>query len=73
MLRNLVFAAAVLLTGAGAAAQTAAVPADTAQGDVSVTIYNNGRALVEDSRTFIPEEQPEVLVAELTRFVDLSS
>ena len=40
---------------AGAAplmAQTAAVPApsQTAQGDVSVTIYNNDRALVEDKR-----------------------
>lgn len=46
---------AVLLAGAAAAAPLSAQPAvpapsQTAQGDVSVTIYNNDRALVEDRR-----------------------
>jgi hypothetical protein len=45
-----------LLLAAGAFAGTAiaqptAAPVDTAQGDIAVTIYNNGRALVEDKRT----------------------
>jgi hypothetical protein len=41
---------AALLSASTAFAQTAAVPSQTAQGDVSVTIYNNDRALVEDKR-----------------------
>jgi hypothetical protein len=50
-MRKLVFAAALLAGGAGAAAQPSAPPAQTAQGDLAVTIYNNNRALVEDRRT----------------------
>jgi hypothetical protein len=49
-MRELLLAAAVLVSGAGAAAQPSAAPVDTAQGDVAVTIYNNDRALVEDKR-----------------------
>ncbi|MES2136710.1 MAG: DUF4139 domain-containing protein [Pseudomonadota bacterium] len=45
------FLAGTALAGASlAAAQPAPVPAQTAQGDVAVTIYNNDRALVEDRR-----------------------
>ena len=47
---KLVFAAAIAVSGAGAAAQPSAAPVDTAQGDLAVTIYNNNRALVEDKR-----------------------
>ena len=42
-------AAAALISGA-ALAQPVPSPAQTAQGDVAVTIYNNDRALVEDKR-----------------------
>jgi len=48
-MRKFLLAAAVLASG-GALAQPPAVPTDTAQGDVAVTIYNNDRALVEDKR-----------------------
>jgi hypothetical protein len=41
---------AALLGASTALAQPAAVPTQTAQGDVAVTIYNNDRALVEDKR-----------------------
>lgn len=37
-------------TFAPAAAQNGAIAEETAQGDVAVTIYNNGRALVQDVR-----------------------
>src|SRR6188472_4067100 len=50
-MRKLVLAAALLSSGAAIAAQPSAAPADTAQGDLAVTIYNNNRALVEDRRT----------------------
>src|SRR6478735_8110092 len=50
-MRKLVLAAALLSSGAAIAAQPSAAPADTAQGDLAVTIYNNDRALVEDRRT----------------------
>jgi hypothetical protein len=50
-MRKLVLAVALLASGAAAAAQPSAAPADTAQGDLAVTIYNNNRALVEDRRT----------------------
>ena len=49
-MHKLVFAAAIAVSGAGAAAQPSAAPVDTAQGDLAVTIYNNNRALVEDKR-----------------------
>ena len=49
-MREYFLAAAVLVSGAAAAAQPSAAPVDTAQGDVAVTIYNNDRALVEDKR-----------------------
>jgi len=49
-MRKVFLAAAVLVSGTGAAAQPSAAPIDTAQGDVAVTIYNNDRALVEDKR-----------------------
>ena len=39
-----------LLGASTALAQPAAVPTQTAQGDVAVTIYNNDRALIEDKR-----------------------
>ena len=50
-MRKLVLAAALLASGAAVAAQPSAAPADNAQGDLAVTIYNNNRALVEDRRT----------------------
>lgn len=50
-MRTLFVAAAVIAATPGMAAQPAPGPADTAQGDVAVTIYNNNRALVEDRRT----------------------
>jgi len=40
-----------LLAASAAYAQPVPTPAQTAQGDVAVTIYNNDRALVEDKRT----------------------
>ena len=40
-----------LLAASAAYAQPVPNPAQTAQGDVAVTIYNNDRALVEDKRT----------------------
>ena len=43
-------AAAVVLPVAAGFAQTVADPEATAQGDVSVTIYNNGLGLVQDVR-----------------------
>ena len=45
-----VVSTAALLTGAAALAQAEADPDATAQGDVSVTIYNNGLGLVQDVR-----------------------
>jgi len=42
--------AASLLAASSALAQTIPPPGQTAQGDVAVTIYNNNRALVEDTR-----------------------
>jgi hypothetical protein len=45
-----IFIAAGLLTASSALAQTIPLPSQTAQGDVAVTIYNNNRALVEDTR-----------------------
>ena len=51
-MRKLVLAAALLASGSAVlAAQPSATAADTAQGDLAVTIYNNNRALVEDRRT----------------------
>ena len=50
-MRKFLFAAAALASSAGALGQPSATPADTAQGDIAVTIYNNDRALVEDRRT----------------------
>jgi hypothetical protein len=50
-MRKLVLAAALLASGAAVAAQPSAAPAESAQGDLAVTIYNNNRALVEDRRT----------------------
>ena len=51
-MRNLLLLCTALAGAAPLMAQGAAVPApsQTAQGDVSVTIYNNDRALVEDKR-----------------------
>ena len=43
--------AAGLLTASSALAQTIPLPSQTAQGDLAVTIYNNNRALVEDTRS----------------------
>jgi hypothetical protein len=43
--------AAGLLTATSALAQTIPPPSQSAQGDVAVTIYNNNRALVEDTRS----------------------
>ena len=51
--RTAMLAGAALLTSAAALAQDAPEPAlggGTAQGDVAVTIYNNGQALVQDVR-----------------------
>lgn len=50
-MRSLLMAAAVIAATPGVAAQPAPGPADTAQGDLAVTIYNNNRALIEDRRT----------------------
>jgi len=49
-MRKFVLAAALMASGAAVGAQTPTA-ADTAQGDVAVTIYNNNRALIEDRRT----------------------
>src|SRR5687767_3285317 len=55
-MRSLILLASAVVLAAPLAAQApvgpAAVPApsQTAQGDISVTIYNNNRALVEDKR-----------------------
>jgi hypothetical protein len=51
-MRTLFLLGSAIAVAAPLAAQVPAVPApsQTAQGDVSVTIYNNGRALVEDRR-----------------------
>src|SRR5436190_19629084 len=50
-MRNLVLLCAALSSASSAFAQSALpVPGQTAQGDVSVTIYNNDRALIEDKR-----------------------
>ncbi|MBW3535082.1 MAG: DUF4139 domain-containing protein, partial [Gemmatimonadetes bacterium] len=43
-------AAALAALASGAAAQQAADGEPNAQGDVAVTIYNNGQALVQDVR-----------------------
>ena len=45
-----VSAAALLVPAAAGLAQVVADPEATAQGDVSVTIYNNGLGLVQDVR-----------------------
>ena len=45
-----IFLAGSALASAAIAVGQPAVPAQTAQGDVAVTIYNNDRALVEDKR-----------------------
>ena len=49
-MRKFVLAAALMASGAAVGAQGPTI-ADTAQGDVAVTIYNNNRALIEDRRT----------------------
>jgi hypothetical protein len=50
-MRNLVLLCAAAAAAAPSLAQPAVpAPTQTAQGDVSVTIYNNNRALVEDKR-----------------------
>ena len=50
-MRNLVLLCAVVATSAPVPGQPAVPPpTQTAQGDVSVTIYNNNRALIEDKR-----------------------
>jgi hypothetical protein len=49
-MRILLLAATALASTSFAAAQPASPAVQTAQGDVSVTIYNNNRALVEDNR-----------------------
>lgn len=50
-MRNFVLLCAALSSASSAFAQSALpVPGQTAQGDVSVTIYNNDRALIEDKR-----------------------
>jgi len=43
-------AAGLLLTASAAFAQSSSAPDSTSQGDVSVTIYNNNKALVQDVR-----------------------
>jgi hypothetical protein len=48
---RLLLLAGSMLAAAAATAQPSGTPAQTAQGDVAVTIYNNDRALVEDKRT----------------------
>src|SRR5919199_1653600 len=51
-MRSFVLLCTALMMSAPLAAQSAIpLPTQTAQGDVSVTIYNNNRALVEDRRT----------------------
>ena len=47
---SLVAAASVLCLATGASSQSADPDAPSAQGDLSVTIYNNGQALVQDIR-----------------------
>jgi hypothetical protein len=49
-MRILFLAATALASTSFATAQPTSAPVQTAQGDVSVTIYNNDRALVEDER-----------------------
>lgn len=49
-MRILLLAATALASTSFAVAQPASPAVQTAQGDVSVTIYNNNRALVEDKR-----------------------
>ena len=49
-MRNLFLLGTALAVAAPIAAQVVPSPSQTAQGDVSVTIYNNDRALVEDTR-----------------------
>ncbi|MEO7634648.1 MAG: DUF4139 domain-containing protein [Sphingomicrobium sp.] len=54
-MRHLLLAGAALFVAGSAAAQPTAnavpPPAQTAQGDIAVTIYNNNRALIEDKRS----------------------
>jgi hypothetical protein len=49
-MRFLILAATALACSSFVTAQPVSPAVQTAQGDVSVTIYNNGRALVEDKR-----------------------
>ena len=55
-MRSFILLCSVMAVAAPLAAQAPMVapavpsPAQTAQGDISVTIYNNNRALVEDRR-----------------------
>ena len=48
---RIVVLGALLVTSSAVAQPIVPAPSQTAQGDVSVTIYNNDRALVEDRRT----------------------
>lgn len=49
--RSVLLFASAALTAPLSGQPAIPAPSQTAQGDVSVTIYNNNRALVEDRRT----------------------